>query len=246
MDLYDTIGSGYRRFRRPDPRIRAAIERALGDAESVANVGAGAGSYEPERRRVVAVEPSRTMLRQRAAGAAPAVRALAEALPFRDASFDAALAILTLHHWADRERGLSELARAARRRVVVFTHIPEATEFWLAEYFPEMFRSIHGLLPPLSAVRSSLGRSTVFDVPVPRDCHDGFLGAYWCRPEAYLDAPRRGAISSFAMSPPRELATGLARLRDDLASGEWERRHGALRARAEIDLGYRLVVAETA
>lgn len=214
-------------------------------AESVVNVGAGAGSYEPRDRRVVAVEPSLTMIRQRAARSAPALRADAAALPFRDASFDAALAILTLHHWPDRERGLAELARTARQRVVLLTHDPAASGFWLEEYFPRMFERVRGILPPLEELRRCLGRSVVFDVAVPRDCSDGFLGAYWCRPEAYLDADRRSAISAFATAPAAELE-GLARLRADLASGEWERRHGALRERTQIDLGYRLVVAEVA
>jgi SAM-dependent methyltransferase len=244
--LYDTLGRGYRRFRRPDPRIAAAVERALGDATSAANVGAGAGSYEPRGRKVVAVEPSLTMIRQRAPGAAPVVRALAAALPFRDASFDAALAILTIHHWPDRARGRAELARAARRRVVIFTHDPAADTVWLEEYFPGLFRISRQILPSLEEVRRALGRTRVFDVPIPRDCRDGFQGAYWARPEAYLDAGVRSAISSFARLERREVRSGLARLRADLASGAWERRHGALRAHAELDLGYRLVVAETA
>jgi SAM-dependent methyltransferase len=246
VELYDSIGRGYRRFRRPDPRIAAAIVKALGAAASVANVGAGAGSYEPRDRRVVAVEPSLTMLRQRAPGAAPAVRAVASALPFRDASFDAALAVLTVHHWPDRARGLAELARAARRRVVVLTHDPGADHFWLEDYFPSLFRISREILPPLEELRRALGRTRVIDVPIPRDCRDGFQGAYWCRPEAYLDAGVRSAISSFVRLGSEELADGLARLRDDLASGAWDRRHGALRERDQIDLGYRLVIAESA
>jgi SAM-dependent methyltransferase len=246
LQLYDTIGQGYRRFRRPDSRIRAAIERALGDAASVTNVGAGAGSYEPGDRKLVAVEPSLTLIRQRGRDAAPVVRAVASALPFRDASFDAALAVLTIHHWAERERGLAELARTARRRVVLLTHDPSADTFWLEDYFPELFRAVRRSMPSLEELARVLGRSAVFDVPIPRDCSDGFLGAYWCRPEAYLDADRRGAISLFAERTPVELAAGLARLRSDLASGEWERRNAALRARDQLDLGYRLVVAETA
>jgi len=212
---------------------------------SVANVGAGAGSYEPRDRKVVAVEPSLTMIRQRARSAAPAVRAVASALPFRDASFDAALAILTIHHWPDRERGLAELARTARRRVVLLTHDPAVAGFWLEEYFPELFRIARRILPSLDEQRRTLGRSAVFDVAIPRDCSDGFLGAYWCRPEAYLDAGTRSAISIFAERTNVELAGGLERLRADLASGEWERQHGALRARQQLDLGYRLVVAES-
>jgi len=192
------------------------------------------------------VEPSLTMIRQRALGAAPVVRALAAALPFRDASFDAVLAVLTVHHWPERARGLAELARAARRRVVILTHDPAADRFWLEEYFPELFRISRRILPSLEELCRALGRTRVLDVLVPRDCQDGFQGAYWARPEAYLDAGVRSAISSFARLAPRELAEGLARLRADLASGAWERRHGALRTKSELDLGYRLVVAESA
>jgi SAM-dependent methyltransferase len=222
------------------------IERALGGCDSATNVGAGTGSYEPRGRKVVAVEPSLTMIRQRARDAAPAVRAIATALPFRDASFDAALAILTIHHWTDCARGLAELARAARRRVVILTHDPSAVGFWLEDYFPELFAIDRRIFLTLEQLGRALGRTTVTDVPIPRDCRDGFLGAYWCRPEAYLDAGVRSAISSFAKLANEDLAGGLSRLRADLASGAWERRHGALRAREQIDLGYRLVVAEVA
>ncbi len=247
-ELYDEIGRGYPRFRRPDPRIAGRIREALGVAESVANVGAGAGSYEPQDRRVIAVEPSLTMIRQRGLDAAPAVRAVASALPFRDASFDAALAILTVHHWPDRARGLAELARVARRRIVILTPWdPTASGFWLVDdYFPEILAIDRPILPRLDELRRALGRISVFDVPIPRDCSDGFLGAYWARPEAYLDAGVRSAISSFAKLAPGELAPGLARLSGDLRSGEWERRHGRLRSLASLDLGYRLVVAEMA
>ncbi|MEN8161023.1 MAG: methyltransferase domain-containing protein, partial [Myxococcota bacterium] len=189
--LYDTIGDGYPAHRRPDPRIAAAIERALGAAGSVVNVGAGAGSYEPSDRRVIAIEPSLTMVRQRDVGAAPAVRAVARALPFRDASFDASLAVLTIHHWPELERGLREMVRVASQRVVVLTHDPELPGFWLEDYFPEMFREIRRILPPLDRVRCALGRTETIAVEVPRDCVDGFLCAYWCRPEAYLDAGNR-------------------------------------------------------
>ena len=209
-------------------------------------MGAGAGSYEPRDRHVVAVEPSLTMIRQRPVDAAPAVRAVAAALPFRDASFDAALAILTIHHWPDLGRGLAELARVARRRVVLLTHDPAEFGFWLFDYFPELSRIDRRILPTLDELRGALGAVSVFDVPVPRDCTDGFLGAYWCRPEAYLDAGVRSAISSFAKLAPAELEDGLARLAGDLRTGEWERRHGSLRTRESVDLGYRLVVAEVA
>lgn len=193
------------------------------------------------------MEPSLTMIRQRAQGAAPAVRAVASALPFRDACFDAALAVLTIHHWPDRARGLAELARAARRRVVILTHTWDAAAsgFWLMDdYFPEILAIDRPIFPMLDELRRALGRISVFDVPVPRDCSDGFLGAYWARPEAYLDAGVRGAISGFAKLT--DAGPGLERLRADLASGDWERRHGELRAQQQLDLGYRIVVAETA
>lgn len=241
-ELYDTIGEGYRWYRRPDPRIAAAIERALGDASSVVNVGAGSGSYEPSHRQVVAVEPSLTMVQQRPPAAAPAVRAFASALPFCDASFDASLAVLTVHHWSELERGLAEMRRVARGRVVLFTHDPDRTGFWLEDYFPEMFREIRRTLPALDGLRRAMGPTETIDVEVPRDCADGFLCAYWCRPDCYLDAARRSAISSFAMLPPAALEGGLAQLGDDLRSGDWQRRYGHLDSKPSIDLGYRILV----
>jgi SAM-dependent methyltransferase len=240
LELYDTIGQGYSRLRRPDPRIATAILAGLGDARSIVNVGAGAGSYEPTDRHVVAVEPSLTMIRQRQRSAAPAVRALGSALPFRDAAFDASMAILTVHHWPDRRTGLRELRRAARHRAVVFTYDPDFSGFWLHDYFPEILEIDRHIFPSLDELRRELGAVEVCDVPLPHDCADGFLGAYWRRPDAYLDAAVRLAISSF--SKISHVADGLARLAADLASGEWNRRYGALLSRASLDLGYRLVV----
>lgn len=240
MELYDTIGRGYRRVRQEEPRITARILAALDGLASVVNVGAGSGSYEPHDRKVVAVEPSRVMIHQRAPGAAPVVRASASCLPFRDGAFDAALAVLTIHHWPDLARGLAELRRTARHRVVILTHDTTVPSFWLAGYFPEMpamFRE----MPSLDEVRRHLGAISIVDVPVPHDCRDGFLGAYWRRPHQYLDAEVRAGISLFAKLP--RLEPGLTALRDDLDSGEWTRRHGRLLELDELDLGYRLVIA---
>jgi SAM-dependent methyltransferase len=242
--IYDTIGRGYDAWRRPDPRIAAAITDALGGAASVVNVGAGAGSYEPADRPVVAVEPSGAMLAQRAPGAAPAVQASATDLPFGDGAFAAALAVLTVHHWSDRARGLRELRRVTRERVVVLTWDPKASyEFWLVdEYFPEIVVMDRPLFPTLDDFAAALGPIAVRPVPVPHDCVDGFLGAYWRRPAVYLDAGARGAISTFTkIADP---APALARLAADLADGTWDRRHGHLRARDRLDLGYRIVIAE--
>jgi SAM-dependent methyltransferase len=247
--VYDAIGRGYATRRRPDPRIAAAIRLALGDARSVVNVGAGAGSYEPADRPVIAVEPSREMIVQRPPGAAPVLHALAEALPLRDAAVDAALAILTLHHWHDRAAGLAELLRVARRRVVIVNWDPAARhDFWLTrEYIPALAELDARLFPTAAELEAALGPLRVVPLPVPHDCVDGFLGAYWRRPEAYLDAGVRGAMSTFGRlgpEPAQSVMEGLARLGDDLASGRWEARFGHLRALRELDLGYRLVIVE--
>lgn len=240
--LYDRIGGAYGRYRRPDPRIAARIRQALGEARTVVNVGAGTGSYEPDGR-VVAVEPSATMVAQRPAGSAPAVRASALALPFRADAFDAALAILTLHHWPGWRAGVAEMRRVARDRVVILTFDVEAGGFWLLrDYFPQIRELDRRWMPPVAEVADALGGAVVVPVPVPWDCTDGFLGAYWRRPEAYLDAGVRGAISAFAQIEGVE--SGIARLRSDLGDGTWVRRNAELQGREALDIGYRLVVAE--
>jgi len=242
MELYDSIGHGYATRRMPDSRIAAPIISALGASESVVNVGAGAGSYEPRDRRVVAVEPSMVMIRQRPSEVAPAVSASATALPFRDASFDASLAILTLHHWPDYARGIAELRRVARRTVVILTFDLTVGGFWLMDYFPEILEVDRRTMPPLSEVERHLGDARVIDVPIPFDCIDGLLGAFWRRPQAYLDADVRSAMSSFQRIENTE--AGVARLRADLDSGAWQRRYGEVLDRSELDLGYRLVVGQ--
>jgi SAM-dependent methyltransferase len=242
---YDTIGRGYTRQRRPDPRIARQLQAALGPARSVLNVGAGAGSYEPEGRTVVAAEPSGVMLAQRPPEAAPAVRARAEALPFADRSFDAVMAVLTLHHWADQAAGLAECVRVARDRVVLLTCDPACTGFWLVDdYLPEFLELDHIQLPSIPTIKEAFGpgvQVTSTPVPVPHDCVDGFLGAFWRRPAAYLDPTVQAGISSFARLP--DAAKKLERLRADLASGAWQARHGALLEREALDIGYRIVVA---
>jgi len=243
MSLYDSIGRDYASYRRPDPRIARAISAALGEAHAIVNVGAGAGSYEPRDRAVVAVEPSLTMIRQRPADAAPAVQGVASALPFRDATFSASLALLTVHHWQDQRRGLEELARVARDRVVLFTWDPDEGHFWLTrEYFPEAIGLDRVTMPSMADLRRIYGRIEIRPVSIPHDCSDGFMAAYWRRPEAYLDPGVRSAISTFAkLTDP---GPGLQRLADDLRSGEWHRRFGHLLERSEIDPGYRLVIAD--
>jgi SAM-dependent methyltransferase len=240
--LYDTIGIGYEHYRRPDRRIATAILDALGDAAPVVNVGAGAGSYEPVDRSVVAVEPSFTMIRQRPVGSAPVVQASATHLPFRDAIFAAALAVLTVHHWPDRVRGLMELVRVAQHRLVIVTWDPATSGFWLVEdYFPAILEIDRQLFPPMEELRQAVGTIAVRPLPVPYDCTDGFLGAYWQRPHAYLGLGVRSAISTFAKIS--DVESGLTRLSADLADGTWEHRYGHLLGQSVLDLGYRLVIA---
>lgn len=240
--LYDVIGAGYRTYRRPDPRIQALIDAQLGDAVSIVNLGAGTGSYEPRTRRVVAVEPSRVMIDQRPSGAAPVVQAQVEALPFGAAAFAVAMTVLTIHHWADLETGLREARRVARQRVVLLTWIAVEIDFWLFDYVPRIREIDQAICPSLDALARVLGPLRVVPVPIPHDCTDGFLCAYWRRPHSYLDAGVRSAISTFARIP--DLDDGLRRLRQDLESGRWRRRYGSILDAEAMDFGYRLVVAD--
>jgi SAM-dependent methyltransferase len=242
---YDTLGRGYAGHRRADSRIAALIEQELGDAASVVNIGAGAGSYEPSGRDVIAVEPSEVMIAQRPPGSAPLVRARAERLPFADAAFDAAMAVLTIHHWGDLEAGVAEMRRVARRVVVLTWDQRVCDRYWLvAEYLPEIAVQDAKRAVPVERLIELLGAAEVRPVPVPHDCTDGFMGAYWRRPEAYLDPGVRAAISSLAALGD-QAAGGLGRLRADLRCGAWQRRHARLLALDELDIGYRLVTRAT-
>jgi SAM-dependent methyltransferase len=242
-EIYDRIGRSYGATRRADPRIGAAILDALGDARSVVNVGAGTGAYEPEDRDVLAVEPSATMIAQRPPTAAPAVQASAEKLPLADDSFDAALAVNTVHHWTDLEAGLRELRRVARKRVVIFCNAEGEGRLWILDYLPAL-RTPGRMEEIVATIERVLGPIVAVPVPLPRDCLDGLFSAYWARPELYLDEEVRRNVSNFALAPEEYVAAGLARLRADLESGEWDRRHGELRSLPSLDLGHRVLVAE--
>jgi SAM-dependent methyltransferase len=243
MTLYDRIGVGYANRRRAEPRWAAIIEQALGDAATVLNVGAGAGSYEPAGRRVIAVEPSLEMIAQRPAGAAPVARGVAGALPFPVRSFDVALAVLTVHHWPDPARGLAEMRRVAGRQVVV-TWEPEVSDerFWLVR---EYIAPDAGDIMAWDRIAALLTNVQTLPLPVPRDCADGVFGAYWRRPEAYLDPAVRASISALALADQRVVERAMGRLDADLRSGAWYDRHADLLALDEIDLGYRLLIGET-
>ena len=244
---YDTIGHGYTRTRREDPRLRERIHAALGDARIVVNVGAGAGSYEPLDRHVIAIEPSDVMAAQRSPGLVPALRGTAAALPLRDAVADAAMAILTVHHWdAEREVGVREMRRVSRGPVVIVTYDPEISgAMWLmAEYLPEIAALDRATFPAPAAIASWLGGDVAIEpVPIPRDCQDWMLGSFWAHPERVLDADARNATSGFARMAPEIVDRAVTAVERDLASGAWHARHGALLDLDEYDVGLRLVVA---
>jgi SAM-dependent methyltransferase len=241
--LYDSIGNTYARYRQPDRRIARTIDDALGAATRVASVGAGAGSYEPRTRHVVGVEPSRVMIEQRPRAAAPVVQGVAERLPFRDETFDAALAVLTVHHWPDPQRGLWEMQRVAPVQVVLTWDPAITAQFWLvAEYLPQLAEFEVGL-PTVDAIAAELNVIDVRTISVPWDCSDGFLGAYWRRPHHYLDPDARAAISSLALMPQASVSAAMRDLERDLADGSWQARHADLATRADLDLGYRLIIA---
>lgn len=249
-ELYDRIGRTYTATRTTDPRIAAAVWHALGDAGSVLNVGAGTGHYEPGDRKVVALEPSPVMIAQRPPDAAPVVQGRAEALPFDDDSFDAAMAVLSDHHWRDRRHGFAELRRVARRRVVLFNANPaQADLFWLTtEYLPEFLELIRpGYRVPgrwESEFREVFGSVGFTPVPVPHDCLDGFYGAYWRRPEAYLDPEVRAGISVFTQVSSAAVARAIDALGADLDTGRWQERHRELLSMDELHLGFYVITAE--
>lgn len=238
---YDIMGLNYAELRKPDPRIAASIHDALGQGETVLNVGAGTGSYEPVDRLVTAVEPSLEMIRKRSPLAAKAIQASADRLPFDDDSFDAAMAILTVHHWPDKEAGLREMRRVTRSRIVLLTFDPSHRP-WLTDYLPELARLDEAQMPAICDYERWLGSVQVTPVLVPHDCSDGFLYAYWRRPRAYLDPKTRSGSSSFWKI--RTVGPALERLKHDLETEEWERRYGELLTLDSYDAGYRLVVAD--
>lgn len=237
--LYDSIGLNYANLRRPDIRISRQIEAALGDAKSVLNVGAGAGSYEPTNRQITAIEPSAKMIKQRPSSSATVVQGDAENLPYDDRTFDASMAVLTIHHWSDQRKGVAEMRRVTRDKIVFLTFDPSFRGFWLADYFPALVSLDEQQMPPIHKYEEWLGPVDVSVVPIPHNCSDGFLAAYWRRPRAYLDERVRSAISSFwALG---DISEGLNKLESDINSGVWEQRYSHLSGLDEIDCGYRLI-----
>jgi SAM-dependent methyltransferase len=243
-DRYDTIGIGYRDRRRPDPRIAVQFHAAIGGtARSVLNVGAGAGSYEPDGPAVFALEPSRVMLEQH--DGHRRVQAVAQQMPFADNTFDVAMASLTVHHWPDPAAGLLEMKRVARRQVVFAFDAQATLDFWLlTDYLPEFRVLEHEQAASAEVIADVLGTDRIENVLIPHDCTDGFQAAYWRRPERYLDPDARLSISTFSFFTDDVIDAAMARLAADLESGAWHERHGALLDQDVADWGYRLVVAE--
>lgn len=241
--LYEDIGRGYSQVRRTDPRLFSAVKKHLKGATSLLNVGAGTGSYEPDVPLLIAVEPALEMIRQRQSPPGHVVRACVTRLPFRDNAFDMAMAFLTLHHWHDVRQGLSEMARTASLRIVIVTWDPSFTGFWLIDqYFPEIRGINHECFPSFNDIEGVLGPIKTDVLPIPADCYDGFLGAYWQRPHAYLDPAIRRGISTF--SKMKHYSAGLSRLKHDLETGKWQERNHELLSLSSMDLGYRILISD--
>lgn len=245
---YDRIGEGYARTRREDPRLAERIHAALGAARTVVNIGAGAGSYEPRDRHVIAIEPSDQMAAQRPRDLAPAIRATADRLPLRDGSVDAAMTVLSLHHWDEgQERGVRELRRVAAGPVVILTCDPEVSgAMWLmADYLPEVAALDRRIFPSMERLAGWLGgRTRIEIVPVPRETSDWTLMSFWAHPERVLDANARNATSGFARMPPEVVDRVVSEVRRDLESGAWDARLGHLRRLDTYDAGMRLLINE--
>ncbi len=244
---YDEIVGEYTATRRADPHVAMRIHEALGDAQSVANVSAGAGTYEPHDRNVLPIEPSERMIAERSPRITPAILGKPESLPLSSSSVDAAMACLTLHNWTDWRVGLHELRRVARKRVVIFTYDHSYAErFWLLrDYLPKLGRLDGARFPGIEEQRAATGEEVRIEpVPIPYDCVDSFLAAYWRRPSEYLDQRVRASISTFGLPGAERLLGGLEQLAEDLRTSRWEERNSDILGRTELDLGYRLLICE--
>jgi len=245
---YGVIGRSYTSYRQPEPVIAAIIHRALGSAQTVVNVGAGAGSYEPLDREVTPVEPSSSMRSQRPRNLAPAIDAIAEDLPFPDDHFDAAMTTFSVHQWTRLDDGLREMRRVTRGPVVILSCDPALVQrFWLNAYAPEVLRTEARRYPSLDHMADILGgRTTILPVPIPLLCSDGFNEAYYGRPERLLDPAARSACSAWSFVSEAMAQNYVEHLKLDLERGDWDRKHGHLRTRSEFDGSLRLLVSQPA
>ena len=243
MPLYDKIGKDYAVKRQTEPRIASLINEQLEGATRILNIGAGTGSYEPTGVDLVALEPSAEMIGQRSADAYPAVQGSAEYLPFEDNSFSHAMTVLSMHHWSDKPKAFHEINRVTSDRFVAISWNPEATTFWLTrDYFPEIMEEDVNIFPKMDVFDQYFDEVKVQPIPIPEDCIDGFLSAFWKRPEAYLSSLVRQSISSFAKM--KDASKGLQKLKDDLESGVWHERNKDTLKLTELDVGYVLISAK--
>ncbi len=235
----------YARFNQTDPRIAARLWAALGEARTVLNIGAGTGSYEPAGRDVTAVEPDAAMRAARHKHLAAAIDAVAEALPFADRAFDAAMAVFTVHQWRDVAKGLKEMRRVTRGAAVVMTADPAAVHrFWLADYAPELMAARAREFPPLAIIADALGGTCeTLPVPIPLDCRDGFNEAFYGRPEMLLDANLRRGCSSWKLIDAAATERFEQSLKHDLDSGTWDKKYGQLRTQPTFDGSLVLLVS---
>ncbi|HCS20860.1 MAG TPA: SAM-dependent methyltransferase [Bacteroidetes bacterium] len=243
---YDKLGQKYSGYRQTDPRIAEYVTRALGDAKTILNVGAGAGSYEPADRYVIAVEPSQVMRAQRGKNAkVPAINAKADHLPFDDKTFDASMAMVTVHHWPDIAKGLRELRRVTRGQVIIMTFDPnELDNFWNAAYFPELIAVEKARYPTINFIENALGGNCeIVPIPIPLDCIDGFQEAFYGRPEAFLEKEVRLAQSAWGFLPEGVEDRLVSALKDDLESGAWDKKYGHFRSEATFTCALRLVIS---
>ena len=240
--LYDNIGINYSQKRQSDPRIAKQIQEKLNAAHRVLNIGAGAGSYEPQDLNLIAVEPSIEMINQRPKGAHPVVQASAEALPFPDNYVSHALTILSMHHWTNRDQAFKEINRVSTDYFIAVSWNPEAAPFWLTrDYFPEIIEMDRQIFPKTTEIEAYFDKVSIEPLLIPDDCIDGFLAAYWKRPSAYLEQSVRNSISSFAkLEDPNP---GLAILKSDLDRGIWESKNTSILEQSSIDAGYVIITA---
>jgi SAM-dependent methyltransferase len=245
---YERHGAGYATMRREDRTIAAAVRAAIGDATTVLNVGAGAGSYEPSDLDVTAVEPAAAMRAQRPAHKVRAIDAVAEDLPFPDGTFDASMASITIHQWRDLERGLAELRRVTSGPVVVLTFEPDALlRFWLTDFAPQMMSHEAGRMPRLETVADLLGGEVdVVTIPIPRGCADGFAEAFFGRPEAFLEPDVRAAQSAWSFVGSDVVTASVEALSGALDDGRWDAEHGSLRGAERFEGSLRLLTARPA
>lgn len=243
---YDQLGKKYSSHRQTDERIAQYVYTELADAKTILNVGSGAGSYEPPDKYVIAVEPSVAMRQQRLDNKrVPAINAKADNLPFDDHSFDASMAIVTVHHWPDLDKGLKEIRRVTKHQVVIMTFDPgQLDSFWNAEYFPEVIEVEKARYPTIAAIKDSLGgQCKVISIPIPLDCKDGFQEAFYGRPEAFLDKEIRLSQSAWGFIPDEVQEEMVRRLKTDLENGNWDKKYGHLRTQKTFTCALKLIVS---